>query len=111
MVGFFFNVFYRGSMVVWGFRGKAQPPLPPKNPDCCLHQSYRLGSSCSLQLDLAVLRALPFWQVVLRGASLPPVTLGWDVGTAAGGWGQQTLLWHGEDGEGWGNRGIVWGFL
>lgn len=98
----------------WWFgalEAKLNHHYPQKNPDCCLHQSYRLGSSCSLQLDLAVLRALPFWQVVLRGASLPPVTLGWDVGTAAGGGGQQTLLWHGEDGEGWGNRGIVWGFL
>lgn len=75
-------------MVVWGFRGKAQPPPPPKRtPDCCLHHSYSLGSSRSLQLDVAVPHALPFWQVMPRGDSLPAMTLVWDVVSAAGGWG------------------------
>lgn len=100
----FSNLYYEGSIVVWGFRGRAQTLpycFPPKNPTRLLlapelHSGIQLSG---LQLDPAVRRALPFWQVVCFGDLLPPMTPGWDAGSAAEGWEQQTFICHGWDGE------------
>lgn len=65
--------------------------------------------SC-LQLDVAVPRALPFWQVVCFGDLLPAMTPGWDADSAAEGWEQQTFLCHGWDGKDW-KQGCCMGFF
>jgi len=64
-------------MVVWSFRGTAQPPPLPTAKICQVVACTMLWSGVGLQLGLAAPRAVPVWQAIAS------VTLGWDAGMAA----------------------------
>lgn len=73
--------------------------LPPRKrkPRLLLAQALQSGVCLQCAAGPGSLYALPFGQVVLCGDhdSLPPVTLGWDVGGAAGA-ADIPVLWGGQ---------------